>query len=172
MLAAYVDGLVAGAENPNLANWADIAQIVLAAIAALALAGAAAQILLARAATRQTLTYNYTERFANPEMRSYIRSTQELFALGDKTADEKWREFKSWPGERRLEALVLPNLLEEMAGMYNRRILHRQATKDFFGYTALRLWTSGEWLVKRMREESNPNYYIQWEQMLKSMKLL
>jgi hypothetical protein len=163
---------MAGAENPNLANWADVAQIVLAVIAALALAGAVVQTLLSRAATRQTLTYNYTERFANPAMWVYIRSTQELFALGDKTADEKWREFNSWPRERRLEALALPNLLEEMAGMYNRRILHKQTTKDFFGYTALRLWTNGEWLIKRIREQSNPNYYIQWEQMLKRMGLL
>jgi hypothetical protein len=157
----------------KLADWAAISQLALVGIAALALIGAAVQISKARSAGRETLTYNFTQRFSHPEFLPYHQKTSDLFDLEGqgKTADEQWAAFHSWRVEDRIAALLLPNLIEELAGMYNEGLLHKQITKDFFGYTALDFWRLGWWFTSRSRS-SHRNYYIQWQMMLEAMELL
>jgi hypothetical protein len=152
----------------HLEDLAAISQVVLAAIAALALIGAIVQVLLTRSTTRQTLTYNYSNRFADPALIPFRKKTNELFALADTTQDEKWDMYKKWPLEDRIAALVLPNLIEELAGMYNNCLLNRKITKEFFGYTANDLWSHGWWFIDRSRRTYD-GYYSQWEEMLKDM---
>jgi hypothetical protein len=157
----------------KLADWAAISQIVLVVIAALALLGAVLQVWQVRAAARETLTYNFTHRFSHPEILSYHQRTSELFDLTaqKKTAEERWSEFHAWKVEDRMAALLLPNLIEEMAGMYNEGLLHKRITKDFFGYTAYDFWELGWWFISRTRV-SHRNYYCQWQAMLEDMDLL
>jgi hypothetical protein len=157
----------------KLADWAAISEIALVVIAALALLGAGLQVWQARAAARETLTYNFTHRFSHPEVLCYHQRTSDLFDLAAKetTAEERWLEFHAWKVEDRIAALLLPNLIEEMAGMYNEGLLHKRITKDFFGYTALDFWELGWWFISRTRL-SHRNYYCQWEAMLEDMDLL
>lgn len=152
----------------HLVDLASIAQIVLAGIAALALIGAFAQVLLTRSDTRQTLTYNYTDRFADPALIPFRQKTSDLFVLDETSEDEKWEIYRQWSVEDKVEALVLPNLVEELAGMYNNGLLNKKIVEDFFGFTANELWNDGWWFIRRSRE-TYAAYYSQWEKMLRDM---
>lgn len=152
----------------HLDDLASIAQIVLAGVALLALGGATAQVLTTRSATRQTLTYNYTDRFSDPALIPFRVKTIDLFALDGHSEDERWRIVSRWPLEERIAALVLPNLVEELAGMYNQGLLNKEIAKDYFGFTASDLWNSGWWYISRSRE-TYTEYYVQWELMLEDM---
>jgi hypothetical protein len=141
-----------GIATLNLANWASIAQIALALTALLALVVAAIQIVTARSVGRQTLTYNYTHRFSSPELLRYHEKTGELFAPSEDRAEERYRKFLALGRADQLAALVIPNLLEELAGMYNHGLLDKRIAKDFFGETARDIWVGGSWLVERWAE--------------------
>ncbi len=155
----------------KLADWASISEILLAAIALLALGGAALQIFAERSTTRETLTYNYTERFATPALLAYHQMTEDLFRLEGASGDQRYEVFQGWKYEDQLAALLVPNLFEELAGMYNQGLLHKKITKEFFGLTALDVWNRGSWFIDRSRQ-STPEYYEQWELMLINMRLL
>jgi len=157
----------------KLADWADISQVALVVIAALALLGAVLQVRQARSAVRETLTYNFTSRFSHPELLPYHQKTADLFGLGaqGKSVDEAWREFTTWEAGDQIASLLLLNLFEELGGMYNEGLLHKRIAKEFFGHTARDFWDRGWWFISRYRK-SNPAYYRQWERMLEDMDLL
>jgi hypothetical protein len=157
----------------KLADWADISQVALVVIAAWALLGAILQVLQARSAVRETLTYNFTHRFSHPELLPYHQITDDLFSFeaAGKSADEMWSEFLDWKTEDQLAALLILNLFEELGGMYNEGRLHKRIAKEFFGLTARDFWDRGWWFISRYRE-SNPAYYRQWQLMLEGMGLL
>jgi len=131
------------------------------------------QVLQARSAVRETLTYNFTHRFSHPDFLLYHQRTSDLFNLAaqGKSAEERWMEFNTWKVEDQMAALLLPNLFEEMGGMYNEGLLHKRIAKEFFGHTARDFWDVGWWLISRYRK-SDPTYYRQWQSMLEDMELL
>jgi hypothetical protein len=157
--------------NLKLSGWASIAEVLLSATAFLALVGAIFQILSERWTARAELTYNYTERFANSTLLPYHQKTANLFRLDDGSGDERYADFQNWKYEDQLAALLVPNLFEELAGMYGYGLVDKKITKEFFGDTALGIWQSGYWFVERSRR-TNPRYYEQWELMLEDMGLL
>jgi hypothetical protein len=152
----------------SLEDLVAISQIVLALIAALALIGAVAQALLTRSDTRQTLTYNYTHRFSDPALIPYRQKTADLLAVKEGEEDARWDVFRRMSLADQLAVLVLPNLVEELAGMYNNNLLNKKIAKDFFGFTAYRLWEEGWWFTQRARR-TYADYYAQWEKMLRDM---
>jgi hypothetical protein len=154
----------------DLAGWEAVAQLVLAVTAFVALIGAFVQILTSRSATRQTLTYNFTERFSRPELIPYLRLTNELFTERTLNENDRYDWYQGWSYENKLAALVVPNLIEELAGMYNQGLLHKGIAKDYFGETARELWSEGWWFIKRFRD-TDQNFYAQWLLMLKDMGL-
>lgn len=155
----------------KLADWAAIAEMGLALIALLALVVAAAQILTARSGNRQILTYNYTQRFSSPELLQYHAKTGELLAPSTDSADERYRRFLKLNRADQLAALVIPNLLEELGGMYNHGLLDKKIAKDFFGEVARDIWVRGSWWIERQRQD-DPTYFEQWRLMLEKMDLL
>jgi hypothetical protein len=54
--------------------------------------------------------------------------------------------------------------------MYNRGLLNKKITKDYFGDFARDLWVSGSWLFGSWREKDQ-EFFAQWYLMLKRMKL-
>ncbi len=154
----------------HLDQWAAIAQLVLACTAVAALLGAFLQLRDSRSTTRQTLTYNFTARFSSPELLPYNQMTRDLFELGDSSEDEGYERYLKRSFEDQLAVLIVPNLIEELAGMYNQGLLHKGIAKDYFGFTARELWNEGWWFIKRFRE-SDENFYAQWLLMLEDMEL-
>ena len=150
----------------HLSQWAAISQIALALIAFGALIGAIAQIRAARSGSRVAITYNYTERFSAITSQ-HLTAAYNLFDLGSETADEKFTAFLQWDPPKQLDALMIPNLIEEIAGMYNHKLLHKEITADFFGVLAQDMWELGAWFIERYRTHANDlNFYSQWELML------
>lgn len=150
----------------NLAAWAAIAQIVLALTALGALIGAVIQIHAAKTASQVAITYNYTERFSETT-RKHLTDAYGLFVLGGETADERFEDFLEWEPPRQLDALVVPNLIEEIAGMHNNNLLHKPIARDFFGVLASEMWQLGSWFIGRYRSHTeDKNFYRQWELML------
>jgi len=163
-----MEGCTTGALT--LADWSAIAQIVLAATALSALVVGVAQIVVTRSSSRQELTYNYTHRFSSPELLPYHEKTGELFKPAHIGADERYQDFLSMGRADQLAALVVPNLFEEMGGMYNQGLLDKRITKEFFGDAAKEVWNSGSWLIERWRA-TDPTYFEQWQLMLEDMGL-
>jgi hypothetical protein len=150
----------------NLASWADIAQILLAITALGALFGAIAQIHAAKTASRVAITYNYTERFSETT-RQHLTEAYDLFVLGGETAEDRFKDFLSWDPPRQLDALLVPNLIEEIAGVYNHNLLHKPIAKDFFGMLSSDMWQLGFWFIDLYRRHTeDANFYRQWELML------
>jgi hypothetical protein len=155
----------------HLADWASIAQIVLAITAVLALAGAIWQTHASGSATRASITFGFTTRFSSPEFLPYIGKTMELVKPSKDSAEVRFAAFHEMDREEQLAALVVPNLIEELAGMYNRGLLNKKITKDYFGDFARDLWVSGSWLFGSWREKDQ-EFFAQWYLMLKRMKLV
>lgn len=155
----------------TLADWSAIAQIVLAATALSALVVGVVQILVTRSTSRRELTYNYTNRFSSPELLRYHEKTAELFKPANATADARYQDFLAMGREDQLAALLVPNLFEEMGGMYNQGLLDKRIAREFFGDAAKEVWDSGSWLIDRWRA-TDPTYFKQWQLMLEDMGLL
>jgi hypothetical protein len=156
----------------NLSGWASIAQIVVTVVAVLALIGATVQTLLTRSANRHTLTDNYTARWSDPTRNHLmVKTIETLTVKKGETPDQRWDQFHASSLQDQFDAMVIPNLVEEIAGMYNRGLLDKTAAKEYFGYPAHALWKRAEWFVYRARKDDS-DYFIQWEAMLRKMKLL
>ena len=143
---------------------------MLAVAAVLALGGAIGQTLSARSATRASITFGFTTRFSNPELLPYIRKTIEVFK-SEGSPEAMFAAYGEMDYAEQLATMVVPNLMEELAGLYNRGLLDKKITRDFFGDLARNLWVSGSWLFGPWREEDSA-YFAQWLLMLKRMKLV
>lgn len=140
--------------------WADVAQFVIAIAGGLALLGAAAQVRLSRANARRARVYEYADRFNEREM---LR----LSALYiDAWKNSSYEEFKALDRADRSESLMLPNLIEEVAFLYNRKLLDRDVAAEILGIYVERLWSVSIPLVTELRrEKNNPSVYAEWEEM-------
>jgi hypothetical protein len=60
----------------------------------------------------------------------------------------------------------LPNIIEEIAYLYNHGALDRNVAAELLGVYVERLWKTSESLVKEIRvAEQRPRVFIEWEQM-------
>ncbi len=152
--------------NPNSA------QIATAVIAGLALVGAVVQITSARNANRRTAAFRYFERWSDPESLSYIAKMAEFLTVGTEAeAEAKWREWeaKTLDFEERLATLVFINFWEELAGLYNSRLVDRKVIREYLGGLIINYWELGSWFINRSRAEDSSDLQ-QWEDMYWSVK--
>jgi hypothetical protein len=161
----------------NLAGWADVAHIVIAVVALPALIATYLQVRSSREAskgdrekTQVSLTYQYSERLPALII-DHMRDTKKLDRIDN--PDKKYAVFSRWPSDKYLRALAVPNLIEEIAGMFNLGLLHKPLATDFFGGAARDLWDEWLWFIERLRaSEKDADYYVQWELMLQQLGYL
>ena len=165
-------GTISCIEIPHhlkLTDWAAVAQIALAIIALAALIAGIAQLKAARTSSRVEITYNYTERFSTLA-RDHLAAFYDLALIPGKTPSERLSTFLSWETDKQLDSLVVPNLIEEIAGMYNKNLLHKAIIREFFGVLACDLWQKNAWFIVEYRRHTDDQaFYRQWEKMLKSI---
>jgi hypothetical protein len=141
-----------------------------------------------RQAGREQLAYRYFERLMHPDMipftqrwvaLSKIRTADpdtgwkipflqrhlSLSKLSPEDPDTKWKSWRESPLEDRLMTLVVPNLLEELAGMYHRGLVDQAVTKDFLAGLIVAWWEQGEWFIRRCRVDGSDEVFAQWEQL-------
>jgi hypothetical protein len=144
----------------SLDAWGDIAQFVIAIAGVLALLGAAAQVRLSRVNARRARVYEYADRFNQRQM---LRSSA---AYMDAWENDFYESFKALDRADRLEWMMLPNLIEEVAFLYNRKLLDRNVAAEILGIYVERLWTVSIPLVSELRREKNrPSLFSEWEEM-------
>lgn len=144
----------------TMAGWADIAQYVFALTGAAALGFAWMQVRTSRAAARRNRVYEYADAF------------NQLDQL--KAAAEHKKKWSVWTVAD-LEALTevevaewmrLPNIVEDVAYLYNRKALDRDVAAELLGVFVERLWVATERLARELRKaEQRPKIFVEWEKM-------
>jgi hypothetical protein len=144
----------------TLHQWADIAQYAIAIAAYLALLGALTQILLSRADARRTRAYEYSDRFNKPSMRRRAARYREYFE--DKP--HSYKDFKKEKRVKRNELMLLPNVIEEVAALYHRKLIDRDVAAETLGPYVENLWEASLPFVSALRAE-RPGTFCDWEEM-------
>jgi hypothetical protein len=173
--------------DPNLTDW------ITAGAAVIAVIGAAVTILDSRRTARRTLTYEYVSRMNDPDMievtakwSSFMRcgmvppgiSDGEWRAMSDEAREEhEWEHFAKMArsralGDRRtlLELTLYGNFLEELAGMYNHRLLDKRIVKTYVSGEAENFWTVSDWWLSRLRADPESNTYQELCVMLNDLR--
>lgn len=144
----------------SLNGWGDIAQFVIAITAVAALFGAFAQLRLNRASGRRGRVYEYADRFNDPDLLRASARYREYWKANT------FADFSSLDLADQLEYLMLPNLIEEVATLYNRNVLDRNLAAQLLGVYVEVLWEASSPLVGEVRlEEDRATIYSEWEAM-------
>lgn len=144
----------------SLNGWGDIAQFVIAIGGVLALIGAFAQLRLSRANARRGRVYEYADRFNDP---SLLRASADYRKYWK---DHTYADFDSLDLADQLPSLMLPNLIEEVAVLYNRNLLDRNLAAQLLGIYVEVLWQASVPLVGEVRQkEDRSTIYSEWEEM-------
>lgn len=138
----------------------DIAQIVLAGTALVALAGAYAQVRVSHNAARRGRVYEFADMLGRREwVDETVRCREELPGFTGAT-------FMALPLADQLKWLQLPNLIEEIAYLYNCGVLDRDVAAELVGVYVERLWQACGRLLTELRvAEGRPRIFIEWEWM-------
>lgn len=144
----------------SLAGLGDIAQVVLAGSGLAALGGAYAQFRVSHNAARRGRVYEFSDMLGLQEWVDETVRCHEGFP--GFTAET----FTALPEVEQLRWLRLPNLIEEIAYLYNRGVLDRDVAAELVGVYVERLWASCAKLLRELRvSEGRPRVFIEWEQM-------
>ena len=144
----------------SLAQWGNIAQIALAAAAIGALWFAWREIRAARDAACRQRVYDYADTFNSLDILKASARHRERWPNWTVGA------FRSLPKVERSEWLRLPNLIEEVAHLYNQNALDRDIAAELLGLYAEKLWESSQKMITELRAaDQNPQLYLDWERM-------
>lgn len=144
----------------SLSGWADIAQYVLAITAVVAIFGAAAQLRITHHQARRERVFAYADALNQLDL---LRATVEH---QDKWSKWTVDDLKKLTGLEQAEQMRLPNLVEEIAYLYNRRVLDRGVAAELLGVYVEGLWIASERLVAELRiSEKRPRVFVDWEAM-------
>lgn len=142
-----------------LHQWSDIAQFAIAIAAAMALGGALLQILVARATARRDRVYSYFDRFNQSELRRHSSLYRNYWET------QSYKQFRKLGRVDQNQMLVIPNLIEEVATLYNRNLLDKDLAAEVLGVYIVGLWGAGTALVYGLRTEFEDDSFCEWERM-------
>jgi hypothetical protein len=141
-----------------------IAEGATAAIALLALLGTVRQL-------RQTRAHQYLQRYDEPQLLPYIDKAHEVLTRGDADKSTRIDRWEDMSFRDQLDVLLFMNFWEEMAGMYNRKLVDRKIIDEYFGDPAIYYWKTSKWLALLMREQMpDAKIYNEWERMCSEME--
>lgn len=144
----------------TLDGWGDIAQFVIAIGGVGALIGVYLQLRLGHATSRRARVYEYADRFTEPKM---LRASAEYVEYWE---SHSFADFDAMDLADQLERLMMANLIEEVAFLYNRNLLDRNVAADILGFYVERLWNASSPLISEVRSKENrATFYREWEEM-------
>lgn len=145
--------------------------------AAVAVLYAGYQVRLTRAIAKQTLAYQYFERFRGYSLEDpYAAAKAFSFDRPDTEteAEQHWKKFKRWEAQDPTKVkniLFIFNFFEELGGIYRRGAVDRQVINEYLGKFASQFWDQLDWFVKRIREDRKaPTLFEDWEEMARAVK--
>ncbi|HVA19646.1 MAG TPA: hypothetical protein VMU55_05690 [Solirubrobacteraceae bacterium] len=140
-----------------------IAAGVTATVALLALLGTVRQL-------RQTRAHHYLQRYDEPQLLPYIVKTHAVIK-DDGTVSTRIAKWDKMSFAEQLDVLLFLNFWEELASMYNRKLVDRKIVAEWFGDAAIAYWQMAEWLVLHQRKElPEDGIYSEWETMCAHIK--
>jgi hypothetical protein len=144
-----------------LGQWGDIAQFVIAITAGLALVVAGVELWRSRTNARRVRAYQYSDRLNQLEMRRMAGEYRKFFE------DEKhtFEDFMALDRVRRNELLMLPNLIEEIAALYHRKLIDRNVAAEVVGVYVEQLWTASKAFIIELRSAYGSSAFDEWERM-------
>jgi hypothetical protein len=142
-----------------------IAEGATAVIALLALLGTVRQL-------RQTRAHEYLRRFNDPQLLAYMDKTQVAVIRQHVVADDiRVDVWEKMSFSDQLDALLYLNFWEEMASMYNRRLINRKIISDDLGGAALDYWQLAKWLIVHLRSQyKDDGFYGELEKMCRDIR--
>jgi hypothetical protein len=152
--------LGAGIWGLSLVAAGNIALVVAAGAAIVGLAYAAIEVRISRASSRLTRLYAYADRFNRPETLAASASYRDYWER------HSVDDYLALPRTERLELMMMPNLVEEVAFLYNRRLLDRNVAAELLGIYVETLWDASQAAVIKLRiYRNNPALFSEWEEM-------
>ncbi len=144
----------------------------LAGIAAgIAVVYAGYQIRLTRTVAKQTLGYQYFERFSRYSLESPYAMAKE-FSLSPPTSateeQRRWDEFKYWEKhepQKVSDLIFIFNFFEELGGVYKHGAVDRGVINEYLGRFALGFWKQLGWFIHRIREDRTKTLFEDWDAM-------
>jgi hypothetical protein len=180
----------AASSSAQYQDVANLAQIILAGAAVLALLGAAVQIRVTRTIAKRQLAYEYLRRFSGQEMLELTNKLREFWKETRPAATDprrrwarcwaprggrghglvapgasRWGAFEGLEPRERAQILVVPNLIEEIGALYNRRRLDRDVVALALGVMVELLWVECQALVKGGQADRGEWVYSEWAEM-------
>jgi hypothetical protein len=144
----------------SLNAWGDVAQFGIAIAGICALVGAVIQIKVIQSHARRNRVYAYSDRFNQPEMIGLSARYTDYWEA------HTYADYMTRDREGRSEWLVLANFIEEVAGLYNRKLLDRDVAAQVLGVYVEALWKCSLPFVTGARRERNDGWiFVDWEQM-------
>jgi hypothetical protein len=145
--------------------------------AAVAVLYAGYQVRLTRAIAKQTLAYQYFERFSGYSLEDpYAVAKAFSFDRPDTetAAERRWEEFQRWEGQdptKVRDILFIFNFFEELGGIYRRGAVDRQVINEYLGKFAQQFWDQLDWFVSRIRDHrEQPTLFEDWGEMAHAVK--
>lgn len=144
----------------SLNGWADIAQYVIAISAVVALVGAAAQLRISHNQARRERVYAYADALNQLDLLMATEKHRENWITWSA------EDFKQLTDHQQAEQIRLPNLVEEIAYLYNQKVLDRRVAAELLGVYVEKLWIASKDLVEELRiSEKRPRLFVDWEAM-------
>ena len=140
-----------------------------AAIALIALLGAIYQIRRLRASEREARTHAYVARYNDTSQIKFAVRMSMFVSLKDSSEEQRLEEWEQMTYKRRLLTVHYLNFWEELAGMYNAKLVERPLVRDYFGTAALNLWSRTNWFIVYLRG-SNERAMHELERMCEDIR--
>lgn len=149
----------------------------LAGIAAgIAVLYAGYQVRLTRTVAKQTLGYQYFERFSRYSLQDPYATAKEfsLSRPADKAEEQRrWEEFKRWGDEdpkKVRDILFIFNFFEELGGAYKHGTVDRRFINEYLGRFALSFWKGLDWFIRRIRKDRTETLFEDWDAMCQAVQ--
>ncbi|MGA8364647.1 MAG: hypothetical protein WB709_09015 [Solirubrobacteraceae bacterium] len=153
----------------TLGSWSEFATAIFAGVA---LFGAWFQLRQTRNAGLETRTHEYMQRYSSPELIPYQTVAHPLIgaALDPSDPEARTARIEKWKGmsfEKKQEVMIVMNFWEELASMYNRKLVDRTIIHEYFAGVIYDFWEQSEWLRTFIKSQyaDGAGVYNEFEEM-------
>jgi hypothetical protein len=156
-------------------TWIAIGTVATAIVALCAFVGAIYQLYQTRRSTRETRALEFLRRYDDPDLvTSFEKAHIIVRTKGELSADEKRARSYWWDNlsyRDQFEVEIALNFWEEMATMYNRKLVDQKLIEEYFGESILDFWKKSKWLLMHIRKENEEqSVYSELEDMHKDIE--
>jgi hypothetical protein len=99
------------------------------------------------------------DRWSSKDIRKLLADFRAFWKGND------WAAFEALTAHKRADLLVLPNLIEEVASLYNRKRIDRDVVALALGVAIEVLWEQSQVFVKGGRADRGEWTYNEWQEM-------